>query len=51
MALAERMLAARYNRRGHEIVDHHTYCICSDGDLRRASRRGVVDRGPPQLGR
>ena len=33
MALAERMLAARYNRPGHEIVDHRTYCICSDGDL------------------
>jgi transketolase len=33
MALAERMLAARYNRPGHEIVDHHTYTIASDGDL------------------
>jgi transketolase len=33
MALAERMLAARYNRDGHEIIDHWTYCICSDGDL------------------
>jgi transketolase len=32
-ALAERMLAARFNRDGHEIVDHHTYFICSDGDL------------------
>ena len=33
MALAERMLAARFNRPGHEIVDHHTYVIASDGDL------------------
>ena len=33
MALAERMLAERYNREGHEIVDHHTYVIASDGDL------------------
>ena len=33
MALAERMLAARFNRPGHEIVDHHTYFIASDGDL------------------
>jgi transketolase len=33
MALGERMLAARYNRPGHEIVDHHTYVIASDGDL------------------
>src|SRR5690606_12568590 len=33
MALAERMLAARYNRDGHEIVGHYTYVIASDGDL------------------
>ncbi len=33
MALAERMLAERYNQPGHEIVDHHTWVICSDGDL------------------
>lgn len=33
MAIAERMLASRFNRPGHDIVDHHTYVICSDGDL------------------
>src|ERR1700716_3975655 len=33
LALAERMLAARFNRPDHEIVDHHTYTIASDGDL------------------
>jgi transketolase len=33
LALAERMLAARFNRSGHEIVDHHTYVIASDGDI------------------
>jgi transketolase len=33
MALAERMLAARFNRSGHEIVDHHTFVIASDGDM------------------
>ena len=33
MALAERMLAARFNGDGHEIVDHHTYVIASDGDI------------------
>lgn len=33
MAMAERFLAATFNRPGHEIVDHHTYVICSDGDL------------------
>jgi transketolase len=32
-ALAEAMLAARYNRPGHEIVSHRTWFICSDGDL------------------
>jgi transketolase len=33
MAMAERFLAERYNRPGREVVDHHTYAICSDGDL------------------
>ena len=32
-ALAERMLAARFNRDGHELIDHHTYSIASDGDM------------------
>ncbi len=32
-AVAERFLAAHFNRPGHNIVDHHTYVICSDGDL------------------
>ena len=32
-ALAERMLAARFNTDGHEIVDHFTYAIASDGDM------------------
>jgi len=33
MAIAEAWLAARYNRPGHKIIDHHTYAICGDGDL------------------
>jgi transketolase len=33
MAMAEAQLAARYNRDGHRVVDHHTYAIVSDGDL------------------
>jgi transketolase len=33
MALGERVLAARFNRPGHEIVDHRTFAIASDGDL------------------
>ncbi len=33
MAIAERFLAERFNRPGQEIVDHHIYAICSDGDM------------------
>jgi transketolase len=33
VALAERMLAARFNRDGHEIIDHYTFTIASDGDI------------------
>src|SRR5690349_20299848 len=33
LALAERMLAARFNKPGHDIIDHHTYVIASDGDM------------------
>lgn len=33
MALAERLLAAQFNRPDFEIVDHYTYGIVSDGDL------------------
>jgi transketolase len=33
MAIAEAQLAARYNRPGHTLIDHHTYALVSDGDL------------------
>jgi transketolase len=33
MAIAEAQLAARYNRDGHAVVDHHTYVMAGDGDL------------------
>ena len=33
MAIAERRLAEEFNRPGHEIVDHWTYAICSDGEM------------------
>jgi len=33
MAIAEAHLGARYNRPGHEIVNHFTYVFASDGDL------------------
>ncbi|MBJ7222768.1 MULTISPECIES: transketolase [unclassified Brenneria] len=31
MAIAERTLAAQFNRPGHEIIDHHTYAFLGDG--------------------
>ena len=33
MAVAERFLAARFNRPGFPVIDHYTYAIVSDGDL------------------
>ncbi|HTW89860.1 MAG TPA: transketolase [Candidatus Binataceae bacterium] len=33
LAIAERWLAATFNRPGHEVVNHHTYVIASDGDM------------------
>ena len=33
MAIAERRLAAEFNRPGHNLIDHFVYVICSDGDL------------------
>ncbi len=33
MAIAEANLAAQFNRPGHGVIDHHTYFLCSDGDI------------------
>ena len=33
LAIAERWLAATFNRPGNEVVDHYTYVLASDGDL------------------
>ena len=33
LAMAEKHLAAVYNKPGHNVVDHHTYVLCGDGDL------------------
>ena len=33
MAIAERTLAAQFNREGHDLVDHFTYCFLGDGCL------------------
>ena len=51
MALAERWLATRFNKPGHEVIDHHTYAIVSDGDLQEgiaseaASMAGTLGLG------
>jgi len=46
MAITEAYLAARYNRPGHEIIDHHTYGLVSDGDL----MEGVSAEAAPLAG-
>ncbi len=52
MALAERWLAARFNRPGFDVVDHYTYAICSDGDLMEGVASEAASlAGHLQLGR
>lgn len=33
LAMAERFMAATFNREEHELFDHYTYVLCGDGDL------------------
>ena len=48
MAIAERRLAREFNRPGHEIVDHWTYVIASDGDLQEGIASEAASlAGPP----
>ncbi|MCK2185271.1 transketolase [Halomonas getboli] len=52
MALAERTLAAQFNRPGHEIVDHYTYCFLGDGCLMEGVSHEVSSlAGTQQLGK
>jgi len=52
MAIAERWLAAKYNRPEHDIIDHRTYCIVSDGDLMEGiSNESASLAGNLRLGR
>jgi transketolase len=52
MAIVERMLGARFNRPGHNIVDHDIYVICSDGDLMEGiSHEAASLAGHLQLGK
>jgi transketolase len=52
MAVAEAHLAATFNREGHEIVDHRTWFVCSDGDLMEGvSHEAASFAGHFRLGR
>ncbi|MDA0328149.1 MAG: transketolase [Gemmatimonadetes bacterium] len=51
-ALAERWLAKRFNRPGHEVVDHFTYALCSDGDVMEGvSHEAAEIAGHQKLGK
>jgi transketolase len=52
MALAERTLAATFNRPGHAIVDHHTYVFLGDGCMMEGISHEVASfAGTQQLGK
>ena len=52
MAITERILAARFNRPDHVIVDHYTYGIVSDGDIMEGvSHEAASLAGHLRLGR
>jgi transketolase len=52
MALAERSLAATFNRPGHRIVDHHTYVFMGDGCMMEGiSHEAASFAGTQQLGK
>ena len=33
MAVAEKLMAARFNKKGHRVIDHRTWCFVGDGCL------------------
>ena len=52
MAMAERHLAATYNRPGLPIIDHYTYVLAGDGDLMEGiSQEALSLAGYHQLGK
>ncbi|WP_078550463.1 transketolase [Litchfieldia alkalitelluris] len=52
MAMAERHLAAKYNKEGYEIINHYTYSLCGDGDLMEGvSAEAASLAGHLELGR
>ncbi|MGO3004079.1 MAG: transketolase, partial [Halomonas sp.] len=51
-AIAEKTLAAQFNRPGHAIVDHHTWCFLGDGCLMEGiSHEAASLAGTQQLGK
>lgn len=51
MAMAQRIMAARYNRPGFELFDYHVYVLASDGDMMEAiSNEGASLAGHLKLG-
>lgn len=52
MALAEKVLAAQFNRPRHEVIDHHTYAFVGDGCLMEGISHEVCSlAGTQQLGK
>lgn len=52
MAMAERFLGATFNRPGHQVVDHYTYVLASDGDLQEGvSHEAASLAGHQKLGK
>jgi transketolase len=52
MALAEKLLAAEFNRPGHEVVDHRTWCILGDGCMMEGiSHEAIALAGAWKLGK
>ena len=52
MALAERSLAATFNRPGHRVIDHHTYVFMGDGCMMEGiSHEAASFAGTQQLGK
>jgi transketolase len=52
MAIAQRRLAAEFNRPGHNLIDHFVYVVCSDGDLQEGITAEAASlAGHQKLGR